>query len=106
MTRSNVRYAVQCPVDFVVDGKPGRGVIFNLSFAGCAIESDLNTAPGDPVSLQITVSDQSRPLSVELGKVRWATRREFGVEFMVVTGGSQQHLDEFLMTVAKREASV
>jgi hypothetical protein len=33
--------------------------------------------------------------------VRWSTRREFGVEFMVVEGASKRQLDDFLLVVAK-----
>ena len=103
--RGNVRYAVQSPVAFVLDGTAGQGEIFNLSRGGCAIESDLGAASGDPVSLQITVPNQPKPISVELGKVRWATRREFGVEFLVVTGEAQERLDNFLIGMAKQGAS-
>ena len=90
--RRDVRYQVKCPVAFVVDGKPGEGTTFNLSRGGCAIETDMFAAVDDPISLQITVSSQPSPIVIELGKVRWSTSREFGVEFMVVedlqSGGS------------------
>ncbi len=99
--RRDVRYQVKCPVAFVVDGKPGEGSIFNLSRGGCAIESEMFAGVDDPVSLQITVSSQPTPITIELGKVRWSTRREFGVEFMVVESGSKRRLDDFLLVVAK-----
>ena len=99
--RRDVRYQVKCPVAFVVDGKPGEGATFNLSRGGCAIETDLYVGADDPVSLQITVSSQPTPITIELGKVRWATRREFGVEFMVVESASKRRLDDFLLVVAK-----
>src|SRR5918996_84211 len=101
--RRDVRYEVRCPVAFVVDGKPGEGSTFNLSRGGCAIETELFTAVDDPVSLQITVSKQPTPIVIELGKVRWSTRREFGVEFMVVEGPSRRRLDDFLLAVVKEK---
>jgi len=88
-------------VAFVVDGKPGEGATFNLSRGGCAIETDLYVGADDPISLQITVSSQPTPITIELGKVRWSTRREFGVEFMVVESASKRRLDDFLLVVAK-----
>ena len=100
--RKDVRYQVQCPVAFVIDGKAGQGNTFNLSRGGCAIESDMTAASGDPISLEITFPGQPTPIAVELGKVRWATRREFGVEFMVVSGDSKDRLDDFLILVAKQ----
>jgi hypothetical protein len=86
---------------FVVDGKPGEGAVFNLSRGGCAIETSMYTGVNDPVSLQITVSNQPTPITIELGKVRWSTQREFGVEFMVVEPASKRRLDDFLLAVAK-----
>jgi hypothetical protein len=47
------------------------------------------------------VSSQPTPITIELGKVRWSTRREFGVEFMVVESASKRRLDDFLLVVAK-----
>jgi hypothetical protein len=47
---------------------------------------------------------QSTAIRVELGKVCWATRREFGVEFMVVLEDSKQRLNHFLTDVAKQGA--
>ena len=103
--RTDVRYQVQCPVDYVLDGKPGQGTVFNLSRGGCAIETELFAASDDPISLQITVSNQPTPIMIELGKVRWATKREFGVEFMVVENASKRRLDDFLLVVAKSKVS-
>ena len=99
--RKDVRYQVKCPVAFVVDGKPGDGAMFNLSRGGCAIETDTYAGVDDPISLQITVSSQPGPITIELGKVRWSTRREFGVEFMDVEPASKRRLDDFLLAVAK-----
>jgi hypothetical protein len=92
-------------VTFVVDGKPGQGTTFNLSRGGCAIDTDANAAIDDPVSLHVTVSNQPTPISIELGKVRWATRRELGVEFMVLEGASKQRLDDFLLVVARNKVT-
>lgn len=103
--RKDVRYQVQCPVEFVVDGKPGQGTTFNLSRGGCALGTDMFAAVDDPVSLLITVSNQPTPIVIELGKVRWSTRREFGVEFMVVENVSKRRLDDFLLVVAKNKVS-
>lgn len=101
--RKHVRYQVQCPVEYVLDGKPGQGRVFNLSRGGCAIESDMFAATDDPISLQLTVSSQAKPIVIELGMVRWITRREFGVEFMVLDGASRLQLDDFLLLVAREK---
>jgi hypothetical protein len=82
-----------------------QGTTFNLSRGGCAIECEGMASVGETVSLQITVPGQQTPISVELGIICWATRREFGVEFKVIPGDSKQRLDTFLIEVAKRSAS-
>lgn len=100
--RKDTRFAVECPVAYVLESKKGHGVVFNLSRGGCAIEGDAMASDGETVSLQITVPDPSATVSVELGMVRWATRREFGVEFSVVLADSVARLETFLVEVAKK----
>lgn len=102
VNRKDVRYQIQCPVSFVLDGRAGAGHIFDVSRGGCAIESDMSAAKGDPISLNLTIATQPAPILIDLGTVRWATRREFGVEFMVVNGASKQRLNEYLIHVAKQ----
>ena len=102
--RKDVRYHVQCPVAFVLDGKPGEGNTFNLSRGGCGIETELFAASGDPISLNLTVPTQAPPILIELGRVRWATKREFGVEFMVVSGESKRQLNDYLIYLATQGA--
>ena len=88
-----------------MEDKEVQGTTFNLSRSGCAIEAEGMATVGETVSLQITVLGQATPISVELGKICWATRREFGVEFKVMSGYSKQRLNAFLIEVAKRNAS-
>ena len=89
----------------VLEEQAVQGTTFNLSRGGCAIECGIMVTEGETVSLEITVPGQPTPISVELGRICWATRREFGVEFKVVPGDSKQRLDAFLLEVAKRSAS-
>ena len=82
-----------------------QGTTFNLSRGGCAIECEGMASVGETVSLEIMVPGKERPIVVELGKICWATRREFGVEFKVMPGDSKQRLDTFLIEVARRNTS-
>lgn len=88
-----------------LEEKAMQGTTFNLSRGGCAIECEGMVSVGETVSLQIMVPGQERPIIVELGRICWATRREFGVEFRVMPGDSKQRLDAFLIEVARRSAS-
>lgn len=102
--RRDFRFQVQCPVDFVADGRSGKGIAYNLSRSGCAIESDNLVDNDDPISLRIAIADGSNPVSIDLGKVRWNNKREFGVEFIVVGTEQKKVLDEFLVEIAKHSS--
>jgi hypothetical protein len=104
VVRKDTRFSVQCPVTYVLEDSACQGLTFNLSRGGCAIEGDEMAAEGESVSLQIMVPGQPAAIRVELGKVCWATRREFGVEFMVILEDSKQRLNHFLTGVAKQSA--
>jgi hypothetical protein len=105
MVRKDTRFSVRCPVTYVLEDAACQGSTFNLSRGGCAIEGEEMAAEGESVSLQIMAPGQSTAIRVELGKVCWATRREFGVEFMVVLEDSKQRLNHFLTDVAKQSAT-
>jgi len=104
IVRKDTRFSVRCVVTFVFEDSSSEGTTFNLSRGGCAIESEAMAHEGDSVSLQIMAPDQSKAIRVELGKVCWATRREFGVEFLVIHDDSKHRLDHFLTDVAKQSA--
>jgi hypothetical protein len=82
-----------------------QGTTFNLSRGGCAIECEVPAVTGETVSLQITVPTRERVVSVELGRICWATQHEFGVEFRIVPTDSKKVLDEYLVEVARRESA-
>jgi hypothetical protein len=90
MMRKDTRLSVRCPVTYALEDAACQGTTFNLSRGA--------------VSLQIMAPGQSTAICVELGKVRWATRRKFGVEFMVVFEDSKQRSNHFLNDVAKQNA--
>ena len=104
MVRKDTRFSVRCPVTYVLEEGTCQGTMFNLSRGGCAIEGDEMAAEGESVSLQLMAPGQPTAIRVELGKVCWATRREFGVEFMVILEDSKQRLNHFLIEVAKQSA--
>lgn len=101
--RKHRRFEVKCPVSFTrEDGVSAEGTVYNLSTGGCAVESDTNVPDKTYVSLRITLSDPASPMVVELAKVRWSTRREFGAEFLMLQT-EKRHLDRFLAKQAAAE---
>ena len=104
MARKDTRFSIRCPVTYALEDAVCQGTTFSLSRGGCAIESDEMAPEGETVSLQIMAHGQSRAIRVEFGKVCWATRREFGVEFLDIQDDSKDWLNHFLSKVAKQGA--
>ena len=91
------RHRVDCPVTFVVEDVAGTGTVFNLSEQGCAIES-LAPVPNEGyASVSITLPDQADPVVVELARLRWVTRVEFGLEFRILSRTARRRLQRFLL---------
>jgi hypothetical protein len=91
------RVLVRCPVNFThEEGLTADGDVFNLSVGGCAVQSAALLSDGMLVSLRILLPSSRAPIHIEMGKVRWATVQEFGVEFLVVSREERDRLDRFI----------
>ncbi len=100
------RIPFRCAVEFThEEGVTGSGTLFNLSLGGCAVQSDTPVSDNMLVTLRLASSEGSIPISIEMGRVRWATTQEFGVEFLIVLGPEREKLDGFLRTVIAKPAS-
>lgn len=104
VVRKDTRLLVRCPVTYVLEDRTCQGTMLNMSRGGGAIESEEMAQIGDSVSLQIIAPGQPTAIQVELGKVCWATSREFGVEFLVISGDSKERLNHFLIEMARQSA--
>ncbi|MGA6828377.1 PilZ domain-containing protein [Nitrospira sp. NS4] len=94
--RQSPRLSVNCPVSFVIENVAGTGTIYNLSERGCAIESDVAVPQEGYASLTITIPGMPDQLVVELARVCWMTRREFGLEFRVITRSARKRIERYL----------
>lgn len=90
------RHRVNCPASFAVEDVSGTGTVYNLSEQGCAIESSTAIPDGGYASVSFTLPDHSDPVVVELARVRWVTRGEFGLEFRIVGRSSRRRLQRYL----------
>ena len=68
----------------------------NLSLGGCAVHSYTLVFDDMLITLQFTPSVATLPVSIELGRVRWATQHEFGVEFLMILPNECSRLERFL----------
>ena len=63
---------------------------------GCAIESSAFVGEGGHISLKIDLGDGAERLSVDLARIQWLTRREFGVEFLIFNDDGEARLTRYL----------
>ena len=100
------RIPFRCPVEFThEEGVTGLGTLFSLSLGGCAVQSDTPVSDTMLVTFRLALSDGSAPIIIEMGRVRWATTQEFGVESLIVLQKERKKLDWFLRTAVSKPAS-
>ena len=76
----------------------------NLSPKGCGIVSDLEVFEDMLLTLQFTPVEGAAPITIEMGRVRWAARGEFGVEFMMILPKERARLERVLAANASAKA--
>ena len=104
--RSAPRFPVHFPVLLGSNEIVGKGTIRNLSVWGCAVSSTAGVHRGDRLGLLLIVPDPHTPVAIDLAKVRWATPKEFGLEFLTMPHKSRTHLREFLLSLRRASACV
>jgi|RhiMetdeSRZDD1v2_1073273.scaffolds.fasta_scaffold43045_5 PilZ domain len=90
------RFNVHYKVSFSGETGEGEGDVYNLSLGGCAVESQTSVPKGEYLQLRISLPNQATTITVPLGAVRWAIRREFGVEFIRIPHEDQERLRQHL----------
>ncbi|MBX3235150.1 MAG: PilZ domain-containing protein [Nitrospiraceae bacterium] len=94
--RKHHRISCRCPVAFSSEEIEGEGVVYNLGLGGCAVETEVALGDEGYITLSITPAPGISPVQIELARVRWATRREFGVEFLTVPSKDERRLEDFV----------
>ena len=95
-SRRSLRVQCTCPVSFSSDETDAEGIVYSLSSGGCAIESVTFVDEAGHISLKIDLGDGAERLSVDLAKIKWSMRREFGVEFLIFKDDGEARLARFL----------
>lgn len=94
--RKHHRIPCRCPVAFSSEEIEGEGVVYNLGLGGCAVESEAAVGDEGYITLSITLGRGIAPAQIELARLRWATRREFGVEFLNIPSEDERRLEDFV----------
>lgn len=71
--------------------------VTSLSLGGCSVETDLRTAEGSGIRLQIGLSDSERPLTIDGAVIRWARHGMFGLEFVRMAASEKARLRAFVL---------
>lgn len=74
------------------NGPQWNGTAFNLSQGGCAVLGTTPVQKGDYLRVLIFPSVNRSPIEVVLAPVRWATAKEFGVEFIKLSPADTKRL--------------
>ena len=80
--------------------KIGKGTLLDISEQGCKVESSNGRIPPEDVLLKMRISMPAphTPVEVDLGMVRWAKGRHFGVQFLKLQPEQEKRLRTFLNT--------
>lgn len=90
------RVRVKAPVSFEGKAGVGRGMIFNLSLGGCALESPASVERDATIRLNLQIPTDKKPVRVSRAKVIWTAGDDFGVEFLSLGETSRIRLRRFL----------
>ncbi|HSL03775.1 MAG TPA: PilZ domain-containing protein [Nitrospiraceae bacterium] len=90
------RVELGCILRFFSGEIEGEGTITNISASGCRAESDINMAEGLDVQVIIFLPDQSPPVKVERGSVRWVSGNAFGLSFILFFPSERARLRMFI----------
>lgn len=93
--RRHVRYPVQYAGSFSGTGFTAKGMILNLSLAGCRALSETPVSAGE-LGILIEVPRHETPLRIARAAVRWSQGDEFGVEFLRLEPDQQRRLRELI----------
>ena len=99
VVRRYPRVAVRLPVSFRNNDYEADGTICNLSFGGCRIDTEQAPEKGVYLTMHISLAYAEAPAIIQLGAVRWSSRTEFGVEFLILAEATQERLHRFLQTL-------
>jgi hypothetical protein len=102
ITRAD-RQSHGCPVRFTDEEDiTGEGRLFNLSIGGCALRSTTPMEEDVLLNLELQLTEKVAPVQIEMARVRWVRRQEFGVEFLFMYDKERKVLLRWLTTASSQ----
>jgi hypothetical protein len=103
--RCRLRVPVGYPASIQSDTGAGEGVLLDLSPTGCRMRSDVALNAETYLALQIAISQERTPLTVEVSIVRWCKDGHFGVEFLRYSQGNRERVTNLVAALRPTEMS-
>lgn len=94
--REYERMTVNFPATFALPGANGRGVVSDISIAGCSFDTEAKLSEGNIVSLELEVANETYPVRVEAAVVRSVRSGRAGVEFLQFESRERERLQRFI----------
>jgi hypothetical protein len=94
--RSSPRIYVRYPASVQTDNGAGEGTLFDLSAAGCRMQSNVALKPGSYLALHIETPCGETPVAVEVSIVRWHKDNQFGIEFLRYAQGVREQFTDLV----------
>ena len=96
VVRRYSRFPIQTTTMYLGKDFAGQGILRELSRVGCRMLGNYPVAPGELLSLRISLPMQSAPVEIKHARVKWVDRLEFGVAFGLLDEGAADDLQELL----------
>lgn len=84
----SVRYQVNCPVLYQINGEAKSGVVVDMSREGWRIKGRGHISVGTVMSLAISIPENTVPVPISRAVVRWSEGEEFGVRLIALNQAS------------------
>ena len=94
--REYYRLSMNFPVSFSGDNINGKGMVADISIAGCTFQADAQLAVGNIVSMALQISNEPAPVTVEAAVVRNVKGDRVGVEFLRFQQNDRERLRHFI----------
>ena len=94
--RYGKRYAINCPIEYVVRGTRYEGRLVDMSRRGWRAQGTHPVVKGTPMIVRILGSDPAQCITIDEAVVRWTDGLEFGVEVTHISPDSAARLSDYL----------
>jgi hypothetical protein len=78
----------------------GEGGLINLSIKGCAFRTHVSMEEGMLLAVQMQPCTSTAPIKIEMARVRWVNKDEYGIEFMFLYDKEQKALLRWIRALA------